>query len=268
MELPAADMVGSIAKAIYYPLYRTGVRVKCFGHRITDVVFWNKRSFPLPPPELRFRVAGDPGAGRFVRVGAETADNLNACLESAGYSLDSFQTILDFGVGCGRTLIPLSRRLPKAALYGVDTDPDAIRWCQRNLLKVESRSNAAQPPLPFGGDYFDFIYAVSVFTHLGPAMEQQWLAELGRLLRPGGIALFTVYSAATIESCGAATMSEVEERGIVFKKSRKLEGFFPPWYQTCFRTEAYSRQVFGHFLPIIEYLPEGMGDMDAVICRK
>ena len=268
MELLAAGIVRSIAQAIYYPLYRTGVRVKCFGHRITDAAFRNERLFPLPPPELRFRVAGDPGADRFVRVGAETVDNLNACLASVGYSLDSFEAILDFGAGCGRTLIPISRRLPRARLYAVDTDHDAIEWCQRNLSTVESRSNAAQPPLPFDDGYFDLIYAVSVFTHLGPAMEQQWLAELKRVLRPGGIAVLTVYSAATIESCAAETMREVEERGIVLKESRKLEGFFPLWYQTSFRSKAYTRQVFGQYLPILEYLPRGMGDLDAVICRK
>ncbi len=268
MGLPDMGMVRSIARAIYYPLYRTGVRVQCFGHRITDAAFRSERPFPLPPPDLRFRVAGDPGGDGFVQIGAETVENLHLCLASVGYSLESFEAILDFGAGCGRTLIPISRRLPRARLYAVDTDRDAIEWCRQNLATVESQSNAAQPPLPFEDGYFDFIYAVSVFTHLGPAMEQQWLGELKRLLRPGGIALLTVYSAATIESYGAAMRREVEERGIVFKESPKLEGFFPGWYQTCFRSEAYTRRVFGRFLPILEYRPEGMGYLDAVICRK
>ncbi len=242
--------------------------MKCYGHRITDAATGTEHSHPLPPPELRFRVAGDPAAERFVRVGAETVNNLNTCLESVALSLESFETILDFGAGCGRTLIPLSRRLPNAEIYAVDTDPDAIEWCQRNLPTVESRRNAAQPPLPFDDGCFDLIYAVSVFTHLGPAMEQPWLAELRRVLRPGGIALLTVYAAAAIESFSPETMREVAKHGIVFKESRKLEGFFPQWYQTCLRSEAYTRQVFSQFLPILGYIPGGMGDMDAVICRK
>ncbi len=204
----------------------------------------------------------------FVRVGEETVKNLESCLASVGVSLDSFESILDFGAGCGRTLIPLSGRLPETSLYGVDTDSQAIEWCQRNLTGIESRVNSPQPPLPFGDASFDFVYAISVFTHLGPDMERQWLAELNRVLKPGGLALLTVYSAAVVRSYGDETMREVEQLGIVLKQSRKLEGFFPSWYQTCFRSESYTREAFGRYVPVLKYVPQGMGHLDAVICRR
>ncbi len=257
-------MLRSLAKAVYYPLYRTGVRVQCLGHRIADAAAG--RAGTLPPPELRFRVAGDPSAERFVRVGRETVANLEACLEAAGQPIESFESVLDFGAGCGRTLMPLSRRLPESRLHGADTDRVAIEWCGSNLAGVDARPNSAEPPLPFDADSFDLIYAVSVFTHLGPEMEALWLAELRRVLRPGGVALLTVYSRESVD--GAGELEEVEQKGIVFRESRKLEGFFPRWYQTCFRSEAYTREKFGQYFDSIEYLRRGMGDLDAVVCRE
>lgn len=256
-------MLRSLAKAVYYPLYRTGVRAQCLGHRIRDAAA--RREGPLPPPELRFRVAGDPAAERFIRVGRETVSNLEACLKATGRSIDSFESVLDFGAGCGRTLIPLSRQLPGSRIHGVDTDREAIEWCARNLLQVDARPNPAEPPLPFDTDSFDLIYAVSVFTHLGPDMEAAWLAELRRVLSPGGVALLTVYSRESVD--GAGELEEVERKGIVFRESRKLEGFFPQWYQTCFRSEAYTRERFGQYFDNVEYLRRGLGDLDCVVCQ-
>ena len=51
--------------------------------------------------------------------------------------------------------------------------------------------------LPFGNDAFASIYSLSVFEHIGTAgdpdgAEQQAIAELGRVLRPGGRAVLTV----------------------------------------------------------------------------
>jgi predicted SAM-dependent methyltransferase len=33
---------------------------------------------------------------------------------------------------------------------------------------------------------FDFIYAISVFTHLGEQLGLSWIQELKRILKPGG----------------------------------------------------------------------------------
>jgi SAM-dependent methyltransferase len=40
---------------------------------------------------------------------------------------------------------------------------------------------------------FDFIYSISVFTHLTEYNQWFWMNELFRVLRPGGHLLFTVH---------------------------------------------------------------------------
>ena len=43
----------------------------------------------------------------------------------------------------------------------------------------------------FFGGYFYFIYCISVFTHLSIDVGKKWLIELNRVVKPGGIILFT-----------------------------------------------------------------------------
>jgi ubiquinone/menaquinone biosynthesis C-methylase UbiE len=43
---------------------------------------------------------------------------------------------------------------------------------------------AAQYPFPFADSSFDFVYLVSVFTHMLPADMEHYLSEISRVLKP------------------------------------------------------------------------------------
>jgi SAM-dependent methyltransferase len=101
--------------------------------------------------------------------------------------------ILDFGCGCGR----LVRHLVQGGVdvVGVDPNGEAIAWCKRRLpgsfLRLPSR-----PPLTLAASSFDAVVALSVFTHLSVPAQVLWLAELSRLLRPGGRLLVSLHGRA------------------------------------------------------------------------
>src|SRR5580658_46194 len=61
-------------------------------------------NLPLPPPELRFLVAGTADPSWFLRIGKFGAETLVELLDKQGKSLDQFQAVLDQGCGCGRVL--------------------------------------------------------------------------------------------------------------------------------------------------------------------
>jgi hypothetical protein len=61
-------------------------------------------SMPLPPPLLRERVSGTTDEIWFVESGKRSLDEWANALAAIGTDLRSFQSILDFGCGCGRTL--------------------------------------------------------------------------------------------------------------------------------------------------------------------
>lgn len=105
--------------------------------------------------------------------------------------LSSFETILEFGCGCGRVLREFSE-LENAELYGSDYNPKFIKWCQKNLYCADFSINKLEPPLHFENSKFDFIYLISVFTHLPKSTQMNWLKELHRITKENKYVLITL----------------------------------------------------------------------------
>ena len=97
-------------------------------------------------------------------------------------------TLLDFGCSSGRVL----RHLHSAGqVYGVDINVNAVRWA-RDHLPFPVAQGTIIPALPFPDATFDTVYAGSVLTHIDE-MEESWLLELRRVLKPGGRAVVTFH---------------------------------------------------------------------------
>lgn len=210
----------------------------------------------LPPAELRYRVSSSPDAQNFITIGKKCAHDIEAAVRRVGYELAEFERILDFGCGCGRTLVHLKELAPRARFDGTDIDAAAIDWCKENLRFATFKVGQASPPTDYAADTFDFIYAISVFTHLDEAYQFQWLEELRRIAKPGGVVLLTVDS------------SLVGEQDFVFQRSYE-DGLFPAWYQNAFHSEKYVRGNFGKYFEVMAYLVKGMNEhQDVVLLKK
>ncbi len=48
-----------------------------------------------------------------------------------------------------------------------------------------------EPRLDYADQQFEFAYALSVLTHMPEDLQQPWMSELWRILRPGGYLLIT-----------------------------------------------------------------------------
>ena len=109
---------------------------------------------PVPGEELISRVAGGPDLASFFWSGQQSVCDLERTLAIAGRSLDSFESILDFGCGCGRMLLWMEEIGRSRMLYGTDIDPDAIAWCRTHIPYAEVSVNSADPPLPYDDGSF------------------------------------------------------------------------------------------------------------------
>jgi len=149
---------------------------------------------PIPPRRLRARI-GQPDVERFIAHGRRVAGELDAAASAAGVPLAEAQSVLDFGCGCGRVLLPLLEVADSGArLAGCDVDEQAIRWLAASTAgRADCRVNEFMPPLPFEDGRFSVLYTVSILTHLDEPTQDSWLAEFHRLLEPGGIALVSVH---------------------------------------------------------------------------
>ncbi len=126
----------------------------------------------------------------FLAQSYRAAEAVRGGLRRAGRELESFEAVLDFGCGCGRVM----RRWQDVrgpSFFGSDYNPQLIDWCRHNLTFAHFEVNDLAPPLPFADQQFDCIYALSVFTHLTAPLQREWMAEMLRVLKPGGLLLFT-----------------------------------------------------------------------------
>jgi SAM-dependent methyltransferase len=155
-------------------------------------VAYDESGIRIPPPHLIFLVSGLHDVEWFLGSGRLGAQSLRDILLKNGIDIAGFASILDFGCGVGRVL----RHLPaftRARLFGCDYNRKLIAWCRANLSFAEFSSSKSEGKLQYGDRSFDFIYALSVFTHFTEAQHRFWIDELRRILRPGGYLFLTTH---------------------------------------------------------------------------
>jgi GT2 family glycosyltransferase/ubiquinone/menaquinone biosynthesis C-methylase UbiE len=101
-------------------------------------------------------------------------------------------TILDFGVGWGRMIRCFLRDVEADGLYGVDVSDRFLIAAKDCGVPGELRKIKPRDSMPYPDDHFDLVFAYSVFTHLPEDVQDLWLAEIKRVLKPGGVFVATV----------------------------------------------------------------------------
>jgi len=232
---------------------------------------WRKDNADAPPAHLRKRVHGAEDLTGFESIGALVSRTVFEYVGRGG-DRESVLTGLDFGVGCGRVLVPLARLCRQDALrqvkwYGSDIDREAIGWCQRHLADVGSFVvNGSMPPLPFPDEFFDFVFSISVFTHIPEDMQFAWLADLRRVTKIGGRVLLSTLPIGLI----AADLTEDEKaHGFYYKGGGKGTKGLPKFYQDSFHSRAYVEREWPRYFSIDSFVEKGIaGHQDLVVCRR
>lgn len=241
-------------------------------------------TYPVPNQDLRFRVTGhEPSESAFIEQGRHSLTDLERGLRVVDKQFGDFSRLLDFGCGCGRVtrhLAALVREHPTLEVHGCDIDSDAIAWAQENLPFATFLHNDGLPPLPYPDAHFDIVTNHSVFTHLPEDYQDAWLAELRRVVEPGGILLLTVAGIFAFEGLVAsyrdwpADPSEIQStyrnKGILYVSDDSWTGStFPAFYHSTFHNPYYVLEHWATFFIVEAYLPRGALELqDLVVLRR
>ncbi len=198
VPLPARRALRAAARrAMEFPALRSA------AFDVRDGVDWLLgRRDPLTPPRKLLH-----GTGGGLDIGDAYLRHFR---ELAG--LTPHESVLDVGCGVGRMALPLTKYLSTPGRYeGFDVVRANAAWCRDAItprfpnfrfrhVDVFNRLYNARGKLagdtyrfPHADASFDFAFLTSVFTHLLPPDAAHYLAELGRVLRPGGRCLATFF---------------------------------------------------------------------------
>ena len=162
------------------------------------------RRAPLTPPRRLWSLV----TGRSNDF-HDSGRDLRNLLVSRGLEPD--HRVLDVGCGIGRLGVALAPYLSaKGGYEGFDIMPVAIRWCRKitaaypnfrfQLADVHSdryhpkgRVKADAYVFPYPDNSFDFVFLGSVFSHMFPADLANYLAQIARVLKPGGVSVISGY---------------------------------------------------------------------------
>lgn len=176
---------------------------------------------PLPPAKLTFLVRWRYDLQDYYESGALGHACIVNALKATGFEPERLGSILDFGCGCARVLRHW-RLVAGQRLYGADYNPELLAWCAKSLPFATFVNNELSGQIDLPDATFDLIYASSVFTHFDAELQDLWLTELGRLLKPKGLLLITVMGETRLPQLSEADRAAFIEGKLVIQNQRYI----------------------------------------------
>ena len=97
--------------------------------------------------------------------------------------------ILDVGCGTGTLTQLFTQREPNLHIMGLDADPVQLKLARKKLAASDSKITLQQgyaQQLPLDSQTFDIVVSSLFFHHLTTHQKREALAEILRVLKPGG----------------------------------------------------------------------------------
>ncbi|HEX8557440.1 MAG TPA: methyltransferase domain-containing protein [Pyrinomonadaceae bacterium] len=174
-------------------------------------------------------------------------------------------------LGCGAGMLALLKR-KGVTLTGVDLSPECALASRRN--GYDATCAARLTSLPFADDSFDYVVSLDVLGHVEFGDKDAVLAEVRRVLRPGGVTLHGAecadrraqksYEEMTAEELrrfvavdGHVGLEEEQEHAARFRRFFRHVAW-EPRYALCLSAEEFVKQRDEYGLPFepdfVEYL--------------
>jgi SAM-dependent methyltransferase len=189
------------------------------------------------------------------------------------YQITPIKTLLDFGCGWGRFTRLFVHDVEEAGLIAVDPWGEALQMSRQHMPYAAFIQSELEPPLMFRNNFFDVVFANSVFSHLSESNALAWIQEIQRILRPGGLLIATTHPKFFLivvqELKNSIRKAESDWHDFLKKADIDIEqallnleqgqfvhivtGQNNGLYGDSCVPEAYIRNVWGEFLELVEF---------------
>ena len=222
--------------------------------------------FALPPAALAYDAYSAPDWNFYAQSGKDTAEFLAKTIKKYSPRAATLR-ILEWGCGPARVIRHLAAAfVTPVEAFGSDYNEQSIAWCSRTIPGVAFIQNELHPPLKVADNFIDAVYSISVFTHLSDNVSKQWIAELLRILRPGGLAVITTNGDSHVQFMLPDEMETYAKQGVVirgnFEEGKKM-------FWACHAPQ-YLRQTLFRDFEVLEHAPASFpyNNQDCWILRK
>ena len=161
-------------------------------------------------------------------------------------------------------------------VWSSDFKRSSVEW---NLLNFPSHirvfQGTYQATLPVDSQTFDLIIAMSVFTHIDET-ETNWLMELRRVLRVGGVALITIHNEATWSNMWDGLREATEKYSpelaahTELPPGRHVSNFRTddPYRCNVFHSDDYIMRQWSRYFEVLDILPRASDAQSIVVLRR
>ncbi|CAD7799198.1 Ubiquinone/menaquinone biosynthesis C-methyltransferase UbiE [Chryseobacterium aquaeductus] len=237
-----------------------------FKNRSKNISFQkNHPNFKFPPDYLMYE-SFQINYESYYKSGQSAAKWLLSIV--AKYrNLESLK-ILDWGCGPARIIRHLPEILPESCeVFGTDYNETSINWNRKNIENVSFNLNSLEAKLPYKENYFDFIYGISIFTHLSEELHYTWKKELTRILKKDGILILSLQGD-LFKTILTESESDEFEKGHLVVRGNVKEGHRT---YSAFQPNDFVKKLFSDY-EILEhtesYFKEGKLQQDIWVLKK
>ncbi len=130
------------------------------------------------------KIGGKWDREEFFATGADVLARLKT-VESLGVQINNGVAV-DFGCGVGRVSHWLARRFSR--VVGVDISPHMLELAERYNTQSAAITFVLgnEQNIPLATSSADLVYSFIVLQHIPKAMQEKYLREFSRIVRPGG----------------------------------------------------------------------------------
>lgn len=165
--------------------------------------------------------------------------------------------ILDWGCGISRVVVHMRKfTSPGTSIYGCDINDRMIEFNRRHHSGIFFSNIFYHPPTNYDNGYFDFIYALSVFTHIEASCQELWIKEMHRILKDKAVFLFTTHGGLFYAKLLRGEKRQLDQNG-AFTKAYRQKGHR---MMSTYNSEAIFRKQLQPYFEVLEF-HDGAADL-------